>query len=285
MKWGFILKKIILIVALTILTTSCSSKSTFRAEISKETWHNEEIAVPSSLNPNGYGELSNKKICWGLKKNPSEPPSVPESICSLLEKYESFYIGNDEKVLYLTFDEGYENGYTADILDVLKQKNVPAAFFITAPYFKNEKALIKRMIDEGHIVGNHSVHHPSMPELKSVDEIKDEVLTLEQDFYDEFGVRMKFFRAPRGEFSERTLAVTNDLGYTNVFWSFAYKDWEVNNQKGADYAKKAITGGVHNGCILLLHAVSRDNKDALASVIDTLRGEGYTFCSLENLVK
>ena len=222
-------------------------------------------------------------IGWGLKKNPNAPPEIPSSITSLLEKYDSYYIGKNEKVLYLTFDEGYENGYTAKILDVLKEKEVPAAFFITAPYLKTEKELVRRMVDEGHIVGNHTVHHPCLVEVMSTDEISKELSGLDESFFSEFGKRMKFFRAPKGEFSERTLAITNDLGYTNVFWSFAYRDWEVNNQKGTDYAYSEIMKGVHNGCILLLHAVSKDNAEVLGRVIDDLKARGYTFLSLENL--
>ncbi len=279
------MKKIIFLLIIVFLFTSCQNKSTFKEEIAEEVWISEEFAVPASLNPNGYGNLSNKIIGWGLKKNVNAPPEIPSSICSLLEKYGSFYIGKNEKELYLTFDEGYENGYTAKILDVLKEKEVPAAFFITGPYLKTEKDLVRRMVEEGHVVGNHTVHHPCLPTLDSVEKISAELAALDQSFYDEFGKRMKFFRAPRGEFSERTLSLTYDLGYTNVFWSFAYKDWDVNNQKGKDYAYNEIIKGVHDGCILLLHAVSKDNLEALPKVIDDLKAKGYKFLSLENLVK
>ena len=283
---GIFLKKIAFLLIFTLLFSGCSSKNVFKEEIAEEVWQSEEIAVTKELNPNGYGSLSNKLCGWGLKKNLNAPPEVPSSIISLLEKYESYYIGKDtEKVLYLTFDEGYENGYTAKILDVLKEKEVPAAFFITGPYLKKEKELVKRMVEEGHVVGNHTVNHPCLPEVDSVEKISKELSVLDDEFYSEFGKRMRFLRAPRGEFSERTLAITNDLGYTNVFWSFAYKDWEVNNQRGAEYAYNEIMKGVFDGCILLLHAVSKDNAEVLARVIDDLKKDGYVFKSLENLVK
>lgn len=278
------MKKIIFLVVFMLIFSSCESKSTFKNEIAEEAWSGDEIAVPVSLNPNGYAALSNSMMGWGLKKNVNAPPEIPSSVIALLEKYNSYYIGKGEKELYLTFDEGYENGYTSVILDVLKEKEVPAAFFITGPYLKQEKELVKRMVNEGHIVGNHTVHHPCLPELSGIEKICAELNELDQSFYEEFGERMKFFRAPRGEFSERTLAITNDIGYTNVFWSFAYKDWEVKNQKGKDYAYNEIMKGVHDGCILLLHAVSQDNAAVLPRVIDDLKAKGYVFKSLENLV-
>ncbi len=274
------------LLVFALLISGCSSENVFKDEIAEEAWNDKAIAVTNELNPNGYASLPNKVCGWGLKKNLNAPPEVPQNIISLLEKYDSYYIGKDtEKVLYLTFDEGYENGYTAKILDVLKEKEVPAAFFITGPYLKKEKELVKRMVDEGHIVGNHTVNHPCLPEIDSAEKIKNELFDLDEDFYKEFGKRMKFLRAPRGEFSERTLALTNDLGYTNVFWSFAYKDWEINNQKGAEYAYKEIMKGTFPGCILLLHAVSKDNAEVLGRVLDDLKSEGYVFKSLENLVK
>lgn len=279
------MKKIFLILPIVLLITACGEKSVFKEEIAKEAWEAQNIKAEQALNPGGYGELSNVMTGWGLKKNVNAPPEIPQKIKDMLTKYGAYYIGDNKKELYLTFDEGYENGYTSVILDVLKEKNVPAAFFITGPYLKTEKELVKRMVDEGHIVGNHTVHHPSLPSVESAEKIRAELSELDNSFFEEFGKRMKFFRAPRGEFSERTLAITNDLGYTNVFWSFAYKDWDVKNQKGVDFAYGEIKKGVHNGCILLLHAVSKDNANVLARVIDELKDEGYTFLSLENLVK
>ena len=140
------------------------------------------------------------------------------------------------------------------------------------------------MVDEGHIVGNHTVNHPSMPEV-SDEKLKKEIEELSNSFKELTGKEMKFFRPPMGEYSERTLKLTQDLGYTSVFWSFAYKDWEVKNQKGTDYAYTQIIDGVHDGAILLLHAVSKDNADILDKVIKDLKSQGYRFKSLEDFGK
>ena len=278
------MKKIIsAVIALCLALSACAEREVFKDEISEVMTAPVEIAVPAALNPNGYASLPNAMTGWGLKKNVNAPPEIPASVASLLKKYNSYYISSGGKELFLTFDEGYENGYTADILDTLKEKGVPAAFFITAPYLKTERTLVARMTDEGHIVGNHTVHHPSLPSVGSAEEIRRELEELSESYYNEFGILMKYFRAPRGEFSERTLAVTNDLGYTNVFWSFAYKDWDVKNQKGAENAYNEIMKGVHDGCILLLHAVSKDNAETLARAIDDLKAQGYTFKSLDEL--
>jgi len=162
---------------------------------------------------------------------------------------------------------------------------VPAAFFVTGPYLEKEETLIRRMIDEGHIVGNHTVHHPSLPQSESTDKVAEEITALADVFKEKYGGEMKFFRPPRGEYSERTLKISQDLGYTNVFWSFAYKDWDVKNQKGTEYAYEQIKKGVHDGAVLLLHAVSKDNAEVLDQVIKDLKSEGYRFRSLDEFGK
>lgn len=261
------------ILILTLLLSGCGDKNVFETEITEL----EEAVMTTSA-------TYDKKQGWGLKKNKNAPPDVPETIVELLEKYGAIYKSNEEKTLYLTFDEGYENGYTAKILDVLKENKVPAAFFVTGPYIKEEADLVKRMTEEGHIVGNHTINHPSLPEI-SDEEIKLELENLTQRYFDLTGKEMKFFRAPKGEYSERTLKVTSQMGYTNVFWSFAYKDWEINNQKGTGYAYNQIMDGVHDGAILLLHAVSRDNAEILDKVIKDLKSQGYIFKSLTDFNK
>ncbi|NLY43535.1 MAG: delta-lactam-biosynthetic de-N-acetylase [Clostridiaceae bacterium] len=226
--------------------------------------------------------LNNKKYGWGYKKQKNLPPIVSQATIDLLEKYDAIYRKNtDEKVLFLTFDEGYENGYTPVILDVLKEHQVPAAFFITGPYLKKNPDLVKRMVEEGHIVGNHTVNHPSMPEVLDDAKLEEELLGLDRSFYEMFQSNMKYVRPPKGEYSERTLALTQSLGYKTVFWSFAYVDWDVNNQKGADYAYQQVMDGIHNGAILLLHAVSKDNAEALGKIIQDARAAGYQFKSLD----
>ncbi|RKL66150.1 delta-lactam-biosynthetic de-N-acetylase [Salipaludibacillus neizhouensis] len=230
-------------------------------------------------------ELSKKEYHWNF--NPSknnEPASTEPYFQELLEKYGGFYLGDTtQKELFITFDNGYENGYTSDILDILKEKEVPAAFFVTGHYMNEEPELINRMVDEGHIVGNHSNHHPSLPSIS--EERLERELNYIKDFYKEITGQedMIYLRPPRGTFSEWTLAKTQEMGYTNVFWSFAYVDWETGNQKGADYAYDKIMSRIHPGSVLLLHSVSSDNAGALSRVIDDLKEEGYTFKSLNEV--
>ena len=225
----------------------------------------------------------NSKIGWGLKKVENSQPEVPSSWQEMLKKYNSYYLGNTtKKEMFLTFDEGYENGYTGKILDILKKTNTPAAFFVTGPYIDSQPELIKRMVNEGHIVGNHTVRHPSMPDI-SDEEIKMELTELDEKYNKLTNQHLTFLRPPKGEFSERTLAVSNDLGYKSVFWSVAYADWDVNNQKGRDYAIKQVTSQFHNGAIILLHAVSVDNANSLEEIINTAKAQGYSFKSLQDL--
>lgn len=272
------MRNIIVWILLPLFLSGCGAKSVFQHEITEDVVP-VAVQVPEKLNA-GYGGLSNKKYGWGLKKNKQAPPEVPQATISLLDKYGAIYKDSEPRALYLTFDEGYENGYTAQILDVLKENNVPAAFFVTGPYIKKEPELIRRMVEEGHIVGNHTVNHPSMPEVKSAEDLKREIMELSESFQELTGQEMKFFRPPMGEYSERTLAITRDAGYTSVFWSFAYQDWNVKAQKGTDYAYQQITDGVHDGAILLLHAVSKDNAEVLDRVIKDLKAAGYRFKSL-----
>ncbi|MDU1348905.1 delta-lactam-biosynthetic de-N-acetylase [uncultured Clostridium sp.] len=225
--------------------------------------------------------LDNTKISWWYKPNKDHTtPEINTKLKFDLNKYDALYVGNtDEKVIYLTFDEGYENGYTAKILDILKDNDVKAIFFVTSPYIRDNPDLIKRMVDEGHIVGNHSNTHPSMPtvtgdETKFNNEFKD----VEDKFKEVTGEDMpKFFRPPMGEYSEKSLAMTKNLGYKTIFWSFAYHDWDKNNQPNPDTAKQTILNGIHNGSIMLVHAVSKTNTEILDEVIKEIKAQGYEF--------
>lgn len=194
-------------------------------------------------------------------------------------KYDSYFIGENQKNVYLTFDEGYENGYTAKILDVLKEKKCPAVFFVTMPYVKENPELINRMIDEGHIVGNHTVNHPSMPSV-SITKATQEIAELHDYVITHFDYKMTLFRPPRGEWSERTLALTQQLGYSSVFWSFAYQDWITDRQPDQSTALQKTVAAAHNGAIYLLHAVSSTNASILGNFIDGVREQGYVFSAL-----
>lgn len=229
--------------------------------------------------------LSEKKESWGMRRNPPERPEFTKEQKDMMDKYGCIYLGaSEKKYVYLTFDEGYENGQTGKILDVLKEKGVKAAFFITGDYFKTETALVDRMVNEGHTVGNHTMNHPCVPEIDGNAKIEEELLSLDRAFYQRYKTHMKFFRAPEGAYSEKTLAITKNLGYTNVFWSFAYDDWYRDKQRGADYAYNKTMDNIHPGCVILLHAVSRDNAEALGHIIDTAREEGYEFLSLSEYI-
>lgn len=225
---------------------------------------------------------SNQKIGWGIKRNDNHiQPDLGANNKKLIEQYNGIAMGNNEKnCIYLTFDAGYEAGYTEKILDALKEKGVQATFFITAHYLNTAGDLVKRMINEGHIVGNHTVNHPSMPEI-SDEKIKTELMTLNQVVYEKFGYEMKYMRPPKGEFSERTLALTESLGFKTVMWSFAYVDWNEDSQPDRNDALNKIISNLHNGEVMLLHSTSKTNAEIMAELIDKVRQEGYEFKSLE----
>ncbi|TEB08001.1 Peptidoglycan-N-acetylmuramic acid deacetylase PdaA precursor [Pelotomaculum schinkii] len=230
------------------------------------------------------GNLSNNKKGWGLKRNDThQQPEMSASTSAGLSKYGAYWIGGpDEKTLYLTFDEGYENGYTSRILDILKANDVKAAFFVTGHYLKSQPELVKRMVDEGHIVGNHTDSHPSLPGI-SDEEIKKELQVVEQAYEQLTGRKgMKYLRPPMGEYSERTLAVTRELGYHNIFWSMAFVDW-VPMPGGPDEAYQSVMDNLHNGALILLHAVSKDNTEALDKILKDTKAQGYSFKTLDDL--
>jgi len=187
-----------------------------------------------------------------------------------------------EKVLYLTFDCGYENGNTAIILDALKAKKVPAAFFCTLDELRGAPDVVARMINEGHIVGNHSAKHPSFAEIDRT-RMAQEVIAADNYLRENFGYSAPFFRFPKGEYNESALDAVASLGFTSVFWSASYADWDVNAQKGAQYALDTVLARIHPGAIVLLHSVSSDNAAAMADIIDGARAMGYTFRKLTEL--
>ena len=244
-----------------------------------------ESKMSSNIVTNSNNELSNKKIGWGIqRKNSHEQPDLGAKNTELINKYSGMALGNkDKKYIYLTFDLGYEAGYTSKILDALKQNNVKGTFFVTAHYVNTASDLVKRMIDEGHIVGNHTVNHKSMPSL-SDDELTTEVMKLHQVIYEKYNYEMKYMRPPKGEFSERTLSLCEKLGYKTVMWSFAYVDWEENKQPSEEEAMQKIIPNLHNGEIMLLHATSKTNADIMDKMIKRVQEEGYEFRSLDEFV-
>lgn len=225
--------------------------------------------------------LETEQVPWGPGTNFDENgrPIACVGLQADHGKYDADFvrIGEEfENKVYLTFDEGYENGYTGAILDVLKEKGVSAVFFVTLPYVKAEPELVQRMIDEGHVVGNHTAGHPNMTNI-SASEGFDEVEKLHDYMEENFNYSMYLFRFPEGAFSEQNLALLQKMGYRSVFWSFAYKDWDPNSQMENQKAFEKVVGSLHSGEIFLLHAVSKTNAEILGDVIDRVRNEGYSF--------
>ena len=233
--------------------------------------------------------FSSKKICWGQGVNFDSLNRPRDAVNSQLQYGElgGFFIDLNEadanaqsepekKKIYLTFDEGYENGYTGKILDTLKEKNVKAVFFITGDYAKREGELVRRMIQEGQVVGNHTWRHYSMPE-KSLDTCREEIGLLHDYVKENYSYEMSVLRPPKGEFSEQTLALASEMGYTTCLWSFAYKDWDTNSPGDQAQSLKRLNDRLHCGGIYLLHAVSPTNAAILGDFIDSAREKGYEF--------
>lgn len=236
----------------------------------------------AAVEPVQGGALSTEKHGYGqgVQLDDKNRPTGALDFNANYGKYGAAALREDKKNILLTFDQGYENGYTAQILDTLKEKKVKAVFFLLQDYAERNPELVQRMIDEGHIVGNHSVSHYSMPDL-SVEECRQEIEGLQEYMKQNFGVTMKLFRPPMGEFSEQSLSVTKDCGLSTMLWSFAYADWDVNAQPDPAQAKEKLIGAAHEGAVYLLHSVSQTNAEVLGEVIDGIRDGGFEFEKLK----
>lgn len=224
----------------------------------------------------------NKKIGWGIKRKENhEQPDLGAYNRKTLEEFEGIGMGNSEsKKIYLTFDEGYEAGYTESILQTLDECNITATFFLTAHYINTQEQLVAKMIEKGHIIGNHTVNHKSMPNL-TLEEMQKEIMDLHIVVKEKFNYEMKYLRPPMGEYSKRSLEKTKQLGYTTVMWSFAYLDYDEKKQPSVEEAREKIIDNIHSGEIMLLHGNSKTNAEVLKDVINEIKSEGYTFCSLD----
>lgn len=239
----------------------------------------------SSDYPDNLIDLDNTIQNWGQGVQFNEK-NQPQSSVDFQNRYQHLnasFIGPDQKQIWLTFDEGYENGYTESILNTLKEKDCPAVFFITGQYAQENPELIQQMIQDGHSVGNHSWAHPSsgMPSLSLEQQIAD-FQKLHQYVADEYQYEMTLFRYPAGIFSEQSLALMQSQGYHSLFWSFAYADWDPNQQPDPAQTLNKLTERLHPGAIYLLHAVSATNATLLGEFIDNTREMGYEFVLPEN---
>lgn len=232
-------------------------------------------------------DLSTQEYSWYF--NPREDGKQPTAIqeANFFNKYDSYYVGDpNEKVIYLTFDSGYENGYTNTLLDVLKKHNAKAHFFVVETYIKSNPDIIKRMEKEGHLVCNHSKSHPSMASIHDFEKFKSEITSVEEAYKEVTNKEMpKYFRPPMGKFSEESLKYTKDLEYSSIFWSFAYVDWYNDKQPTHEFAKNKIYSRTHPGAIVLLHSNSKTNSEILDDVLTHWEEEGYRLETLDYLVK
>ena len=275
---------------MVFLLSSCSGRNTLEeydadvkvtaADVDRRK-STEEISIPDPENLRGLS-TERKEHSYGAAKN-----GKPHSISVEAQKYFASLGKNafcydtvtKEKVLYLTFDCGWENGCTSTVLDTLKSKKVPAAFFCTLDHIDAEPDLIRRMINEGHTVGNHSANHADFSKISRT-HMASEIIECETRLRDEFSYVPSFFRFPEGAYNENALDLVCSLGYASAFWSCSYADWDVDNTKGADYAFDKVTSRLHPGAVILLHSVSPDNAAALGRIIDYARANGYEFRAL-----
>lgn len=229
---------------------------------------------------------------WFVKRNSEHKQPLLDPSLSYIENYDCYYVDknhsdNDtDKVLYLTFDAGYENGNIAKILDTLKEEAVPSAFFVLDHMILCETELVKRMADEGHLVCNHTAKHRDMTKMHTKEKIAEELSALETLYKEKIGGEMpKYYRPPEGKLSEENLAFLKELGYKTVMWSFAYADWDNERQPAPEIAKQKILDNTHNGAVILLHPTSATNAKILGDCIKAWKAEGYRFGTLDELTK
>ncbi len=222
---------------------------------------------------------------WGLSFRQDGTPPVGPASASQLQKLDAAYLGNpEEKVLYLTFDAGYENGSTAKILDTLKKHNAPAVFFLVGNYIEKNVDLVKRMAAEGHTVGNHTMHHYDMSKISDPEAFRRELEDLEKLYREKIGGEMsKFYRPPQGIYSTENLKAAQRLGYKTVFWSLAYVDWKNDAQPTKEQAFAKLLPRVHNGAVILLHSTSQTNAAILDELLTKYEEMGYRFAPITEL--
>ena len=222
---------------------------------------------------------------WGLSfQEEGKPPKIDVNE-EILKQCDAYYLGDKEKKkIYLTFDAGYENGNTEKILDILKEHDIKATFFLVGNYLETCPEIVKRMVEDGHIVGNHTYHHKDMSKLNSKESFMNELLELEKLYEEITGAKMqKYYRPPQGKYSQEQLVWAQEAGYKSCFWSLAYVDWDEKNQPSNEEAMEKLTKRIHPGAIVLLHSTSTTNSEILGDVIKEWKNMGYTFGNLDEL--
>ena len=237
-----------------------------------------------------YGAEYNRATAWYFKKTTDHTQPKLDPTLSFIEKYNCAYVdknhneSSEDKVLYITFDAGYENGNVAKILDTMKAENVQGSFFILENLIKRNPEIVERMYSDGHCICNHTAKHKDMSRITEKETFRSEIEKLEVIYRDATGRELaKIYRPPEGRFSELNLLHATELGYKTVFWSFAYADWDNKNQMSEEEAIKRILDGTHNGAIILLHPTSETNAKIMSRLIGEWKREGYSFETLDNL--
>ena len=275
------MKKIPYVLLISLLLLSgCQNRpedNDLTAKVGSITDDIPEIDIPQTdIDFSQFSTLDSRMQAWGLGKDKDENGQPQDAVLAneRYKAYDTVFVGRPDHKVYLTFDNGYENGNTPKILDTLKEKNVSAVFFVTSQYVLENPDLIRRMIDEGHIIGNHSYHHHSFPTI-SIEKVYDEIMQLDALLLDQFQYQMTLVRPPKGEFNEQSLALSNLLGYQTVLWSYAYYDYNVADQPDPTSALKKNLDNAHPGAIYLLHSVSDTNTQILSDLIEGLRNLNY----------
>lgn len=280
---------LLLILSFLFIMTACSTGSsqppTQPAEKPPENAAQPVVPVPELPVPQNDEKTpptpasASQTLSWYyIPGKNHQAPTIPGAATDLLKDFHGIWLlPNNEKRIYLTFDEGYELGYTTQILDILQANQVKAAFFITGQYVKTQPGLVKRMKAEGHLVCSHTQNHKDMSTL-GIDELFSEITLLEDEVESRTGIHLdRYLRPPMGSYSDLSLAATWKAGYTSVFWSMAYQDWDPAKQPGAEKSYQFVTQNVHPGAVILLHAVSQSNTEALDRIIKELKRQGYVF--------
>lgn len=248
------------------------------------------ICLSFVLSENVYA-MSDKPLGFYCVRNKEHKQPALDGEMSFIERYDAYYVDKahgdtvDEKVIYLTFDAGYENGNIEKILNVMKQEGVKGTFFILENLIVKNPDLVRRMANEGHTVGNHTCKHKDMTTFDDIETFSAELEALNRLYEETTGYKMSlYYRPPEGKFDERSLSYAQQLGYKTIFWSFAYADWDNNKQLSHDASMKKIMDNIHNGEIMLLHPTSATNAEILGDLIRELKAQGYRFGKIDELI-